>query len=539
MEQTATELLEQPVIEAKIGQEVPWPPRQSRRPLRVAMLLNNSCANDSRVIKEAEALALSGHEVCVFCRANPEVPESEFRNGVRYKRIVVRRPPIDRIVGIKLGLSREKKIRHEKQPSYLGVRLVRSGCLLLMSPFVIALVIHMRYARRKCENGEVPNSLRRVHAGLRAIRTKLNHFKKKSGSRRLGLKASLLHRARVIARWCINLVDRNESSKLRPFLNVLKNYWGFRLAMENTVAQWAPDVVHAHDLVALPAGASVKTKTGAALVYDAHEFATLEIENETWLARRYKVKTERRFIARIDGMVTVSRGFRRVFADLYKIDPPVVVYNTPPYEPENKVQRDVRSDLGLSKDTPLAVYVGGLNPRRALRQVAETLVHAPEFHIAKVGGRNPRYEAMLLEAAEEFGVMDRLHLLDGVAPDQIIHYIHTGDLSLITRIKFSLQQDFSMPNKLFESLFGKLPVVCGEVAEIRDFLNEHPHGALMNSLDPSDIARAMREVYEKRDELTPTDEQLAEMRTVYGWPAQAEKLVNLYESLPVHSETTK
>lgn len=59
--------------------------------LRVVALVNNPCITDSRVIREAEALARSGKDVLVLAHWSPDAREDETRNNVRYKRIAVRR----------------------------------------------------------------------------------------------------------------------------------------------------------------------------------------------------------------------------------------------------------------------------------------------------------------------------------------------------------------------------------------------------------------------------------------------------------------
>lgn len=55
--------------------------------MKVAMLVMNSCENDSRVIKEAEALAKNGHEVRVYCLSQLGLPDNQLKNGVTYIRI--------------------------------------------------------------------------------------------------------------------------------------------------------------------------------------------------------------------------------------------------------------------------------------------------------------------------------------------------------------------------------------------------------------------------------------------------------------------
>jgi len=68
-----------PVSTSDRGQEA-----QGRR---VAAIVANTCVNDSRVLKEAEALAAAGYRVRVFCLAGPGLPEIEVKGGVEYERI--------------------------------------------------------------------------------------------------------------------------------------------------------------------------------------------------------------------------------------------------------------------------------------------------------------------------------------------------------------------------------------------------------------------------------------------------------------------
>jgi len=318
----------------------------------------------------------------------------------------------------------------------------------------------------------------------------------------------------------------------REPLRPLFTYRGVELALAETVADWNPDVVHAHDLATLPAGVTIARQCLARLVYDAHEFATLEIENEARLANWCKRRVERRAIRRVQNMITVSGGFARTFAELYNIPHPTVILNTPMFFGKSSLRgRTVRGDLGFDPSVPLAVYLGGLNPRRALRQLMEALVQMPWLHFAKVGGRTVKWEQLLLDTAEELGVCDRLHILDAVPPEEIVHYIRNGDVGIVPRIRFSIQQGYSMPNKLFESVFGGLPIAYGQTEEMHAFVQRFQIGLPMNCLDPQDIVRTVTELYERRREFKPSPEKVMEMYAEYGWPDQAERLFALYENL--------
>jgi len=63
------------------------PQSEVHRRARVAILVNNPCIYDSRVIKEANALAASNWEVVVFCRTNKKQAETEDINSIKYLRM--------------------------------------------------------------------------------------------------------------------------------------------------------------------------------------------------------------------------------------------------------------------------------------------------------------------------------------------------------------------------------------------------------------------------------------------------------------------
>ena len=316
----------------------------------------------------------------------------------------------------------------------------------------------------------------------------------------------------------------------RPFAPVFTYNFLYR-AFRDYIVVHQPDVIHAHDLNTMPAAFAGAKRTGAKVVYDAHELAILEVPNENFVANRYKRWVHARLVPQVAGIVTVSRGFVRLFDEWFPQSPKVVVYNTPSFHIASSLNRDVRSDLGLSNDIPLAVYIGGLNPRRGLFQLVESLAYAPEMIMVKVGPRNENYERMMAETAEKYGVTDRLLYLDPVPSEEIVHYCRTGDFGIVTRLKISIQQEYSMPNKLFESVFAGLPIIAGDTEEIREFVNRFKVGVMMDTYDPKDIARAMREVYARRDELRPSAERIREINDEYGWEAQQRNLIGLYEKI--------
>jgi hypothetical protein len=57
--------------------------------MRIAMLINNTCENDARVIREARALSDAGHEVYILAVWATGLAREEVRDGVTYLRFTL------------------------------------------------------------------------------------------------------------------------------------------------------------------------------------------------------------------------------------------------------------------------------------------------------------------------------------------------------------------------------------------------------------------------------------------------------------------
>jgi hypothetical protein len=74
----------------------------SQKP-KIAMLVANQCAPDTRVIKQAETLVDAGYDVRVICFGGASLPLIEVVNGVTYERI---QPSVWRYILYRLGCYR-------------------------------------------------------------------------------------------------------------------------------------------------------------------------------------------------------------------------------------------------------------------------------------------------------------------------------------------------------------------------------------------------------------------------------------------------
>jgi glycosyltransferase involved in cell wall biosynthesis len=125
----------------------------------------------------------------------------------------------------------------------------------------------------------------------------------------------------------------------------------------------------------------------------------------------------------------------------------------------------------------------------------------------------------------------RVHFVAAVEPGQIAAHVASADLSVIPTQNACLSYYLSLPNKLLESTLAGLPVAVSNLPELVKFVELSQSGVVMDQAKPQDIARAMREVYARREVLRPNADRLARVEAVYGWATQKRALLDLYGTL--------
>lgn len=476
--------------------------------VRVAMLVNNDWRHDSRVIREAEALAERGYDVHVVCRRVVPEPVVECHGGVRYHVVphATSRAAIVAALKAHVALTFDLRLFSKARPSAV-VQLIIGHLLTLAGGVVLgclALALGTLWlARWTLADRRRPQTPQ----GAAALQTSAGR------TPTMGARLIAVH-------------------ALQPF-TYLNDFAAH--GVRPTIAL-APDVVHAHDLVTLSGGALVARRRGCRLVYDAHElerhtnYHSLNPWTRFWIAA-YESLLSRE----ANAVITVCDGIADWLARAYRISRPAVVLNAPkvrsPILDGDRRGPDVRHCLGVPDGTPLVVYVGSVTIDRGLELCVRALADLPGVHFATVGPRYAVTEAAMLAAARDVAVEQRLHLVPAVSSDEVMRFISTADCSVLPIQNVCLSYYFCFPNKLLESVLAGVPVAVADLPELRRFVEDFGVGVVMDETDPRAIAAAIRTVLEARDRYRPSRDRILEIEDRFGWARQQARLLALYERL--------
>lgn len=274
-----------------------------------------------------------------------------------------------------------------------------------------------------------------------------------------------------------------------------------------------PDVVHAHDLTALPAGAALAQEWGVPLVYDTHEYwvgRPVEGRPAPWLRRR-EAAEEARLGARADAVVTVGDGVARALRRDHPDWPAItVVRNTFP------------APVGLPEVTgpPTAlVYAGRLAADRELEVIAAASRALP----LPVVLRGPADEAW--KARFDPGAAT---VLPPLPLPEVDRELLAAGVALVTHSDRWENHRLALPNKVFHAVSLGVPVVATDVGELAALVREHGLGTLYRPGDPADLVRACRELLADHERYVRS---VRAARDTLSWAGDAARLVGLHAAL--------
>ncbi len=552
--------------------------------MRVCMFVYNNCTNDARVLKEARTLLAAGHDVTVVAVLDVTTTLEEDRDGLRIVRID-RRPLHYRLLWwyrarvrsarlararlkrfgrrsarrlVRLARRSRRRLKHAlRRARRLITRLVRRARVRLLrgarrarrrlrllrfrlaarlggrpvsarSPRIrsprrprryrLSSILRRRRAGRRSGDGEAPAPAGSGRALLvarvaRVLRLALTV---------LGAPLSLLAWLLVSAGRGVSRFNHRTLMRMHKPLMFGDWYWrAYRLLRDERF-----DVLHAHDLNTLPVAAALKRRTGALLVYDAHELYP-DVSTLSTTERRVWKVLERRLIGRADEVITVCDSIGAELQRRYPIAPPTILLNCPPSADRVELSsRLLRAHAGLDDAEPLVLYQGGFTPNRGLAQLVRAAGQLERGRLIMMGWG--RLEDELRAIVRDEGLGSRVVFTAPVAQDVLLSYTAGADVGVIPYEPVGLNNLYSTPNKLFEYLSVGLPIVGSNLPELAKIVLGCEVGLTFERAEPELIAAALNRVLLDDDLRAGMRRNALSVRARYTWETQAGTLLRVY-----------
>jgi hypothetical protein len=260
-------------------------------------------------------------------------------------------------------------------------------------------------------------------------------------------------------------------------------YWDMAGPAAAALADVRADLIVANDLDALPL--AVRLAAGAAVVYDAHEFAPREFDDSwKWRLFRapYATALTRRYVPRAAAVTTVGTGIADAFADLTGVRPTVIT-NAPAYHAD-------LAPTTVAPDRVRVVHHGAAIPARKIENMVRLgPLLDPRFELTfcLVDGV-PEYRRHLERLAAG---QPRTTFVPPVPMRELPAWLNRFDLGLFLLEPTNFNYRHALPNKFFEFIQGRLGIAIGPTPEMARLVRDTGTGIVADDFRPETLAAAL------------------------------------------------
>jgi len=281
-----------------------------------------------------------------------------------------------------------------------------------------------------------------------------------------------------------------------------------------------PKIIHCHDTMVLPAGVLIKIFTKSKLIYDAHELESNK-NGQTAILSKATLYIERKCWHYIDHFISVSPSIITWYENKLGAKSNSLILNSP-YIKENFsiTEKYFHRLYDIPHDKLIFIYLGAFGYGRGINIILSAFSNEKiNSHVVFIG--YGFLENKIKEASEKYS---HIHLHKPIPHEEIVPLVKNANIGLCLIENVSLSDYYSLPNKLFEYSFARLPVLASNFPNISKIVNQYKLGKCCEVNTDSVINTIIE--FEK----SPPSPVIADL-TELGWEKQAEKLTNLYQTL--------
>ena len=250
------------------------------------------------------------------------------------------------------------------------------------------------------------------------------------------------------------------------------------------------DVLLSNDLDTLPANYIASRIKNKPLVYDSHEYFTEvpELVNRP-IVRRIWEWMEGVMVPQVDEAYTVCDSIAAIYSEKYRKNFHVI--RNVPY---GSVFRPVVAE---GQEKPLILYQGALNVGRGLNQAIMAMHYLNNIRLVIAGDGNLRKDLEQIVASENLS--DKVEFLGKLPINKLAEITSLASVGLSLEEDIGLNYRYALPNKLFDYIQARVPVLVSDLPEMAGVVRNYNIGEVASGLNPRRLADVLEEmIYNSR-----------------------------------------
>ncbi len=242
------------------------------------------------------------------------------------------------------------------------------------------------------------------------------------------------------------------------------------------------DILLSNDLDSLLPNYMISRLQKKKLVYDSHELFSELPSVQGRFSQNIWRYLEKRLLPKIKYFFTVSDSIAEWYFKAYGTKP-LVLKNLPEYKNIFKSESEDKYIL----------YQGALNDGRGLIPLIEAM---QKIDITLIIAGDGPYKSKIESEIIKCNVTDKVKLIGKIYPDKLVKITQEATLGISLEEDFGLSYRYSLPNKLFDYIQAKTPIVATYLPEIKKIVTTYKIGEIIETHSPESISSTINKVLE-------------------------------------------
>jgi glycosyltransferase involved in cell wall biosynthesis len=195
---------------------------------------------------------------------------------------------------------------------------------------------------------------------------------------------------------------------------------------------------------------------------------------------------EKQLVPKVNAAYTVCDSIARIYTEKYGIDFRVV-RNVP------DLQKFKHGNINTSETREkIIIYQGAVNIGRGLEQAILSMKYLQGTKLLIAGDGDIKTE--LRQLTEKEGLQSKVQFLGRLPIDELAQLTPQAHLGLSIEEDLGLNYRYALPNKLFDYIQSRVPVLVTDLPEMAALVKHYRIGEITNTLEPEALAAKMNEM---------------------------------------------
>ena len=132
------------------------------------------------------------------------------------------------------------------------------------------------------------------------------------------------------------------------------------------------------------------------------------------------------------------------------------------------------------------------------------------------------------EKVIELNLAERVKFFSKVLWEELIKYTKAADVGLSLDKDTNINYRYSLPNKLFDFIAARIPVIASNLTEIAKIVKENNCGIIIPEVSPDEIVKAIQKLKENPGLLSELKRNAVTASELLNWENESAKVAELY-----------